>query len=120
MLAKNRFPLYFRWRGGREAQANSTREAAKLAKMSGPAGFMVSEVRMGFPHRSRHSVGQLLPRFARRQLNVRTPTIRSHLRQPSVIGLECLSSCTMDACPKVASLLLLPECLQCGFVSPFL
>jgi len=52
-LAKTGFPS-FSLGGARETKLNSM-----LAKMSGPGGFMVSEVRMGFPHRSGHSVGQV-------------------------------------------------------------
>jgi len=64
-------------------------------------------------------LAKLLPRLSRRQLHVRTLTIRSHLRQFCVIQLECLSICTMVEWLKVASLFQLPECRSVPFVSPF-
>lgn len=109
MLAKNRFPLYFRWRGGGKPKRTQLARQQSWLKCLDPLDLWSVRSEWVFHTVLAIQLANLLPRFARRQLNVRTPTIRSHLRQPSVIQLECLSSCTMDACPKVASLLLLPE-----------
>lgn len=109
MLAKNRFPLYFRWRGGGKPKRTQLARQQSWLKCLDPLDLWSVRSEWVFHTVLAIQLANLLPRFARRQLHVRTPTIRSHLRQPSVIQLECLSSCTMDACPKVASLLLLPE-----------